>query len=169
MAPPAGGDPTHTPHKTRLPYDFSSCNRPILVYDLVYASGGQCQGGYGGYRIQARPKIGYSKLSSLAEFTLQGWCHAGACPQRVWKAPYSPACFGGSGGFRLSQRLSVTPSESPALWCVLGAPNGPQDGWWWGALIMDRCVYLGKLSVISTPSRPHPSHINNIIAYGLFR
>ena len=80
MAPPAGGDPTHTPHKTRLQCDFSSCNRPILVYDLVYASGGQCQGGYGGYRIQARPKIGHSKLSSLAEFTLQGWCHAGACP-----------------------------------------------------------------------------------------
>ena len=36
MAPPLGDDPTHKPLKTRLSLDFSSCNRRILVYGLVY-------------------------------------------------------------------------------------------------------------------------------------
>ena len=36
MAPPIGDDPTHKPLKTRLSLDFSSCNRRILVYGLVY-------------------------------------------------------------------------------------------------------------------------------------
>ena len=36
MVPPAGDDPTHKPLKTRLSLDFSSCNRRILVYGLVY-------------------------------------------------------------------------------------------------------------------------------------
>ena len=36
MAPPIGDDPTHKPLKTRLSLDFSSRNRRILVYDLVY-------------------------------------------------------------------------------------------------------------------------------------
>ena len=36
LAPPIGDDPTHKPLKTRLSSDFSSCNRRILVYGLVY-------------------------------------------------------------------------------------------------------------------------------------
>ena len=36
LAPPIGDDPTHKPLKTRLSLDFSSCNRRILVYVLVY-------------------------------------------------------------------------------------------------------------------------------------
>ena len=36
LAPPIGDDPTHKPLKTRLSLDFSSCNRRILVYGLVY-------------------------------------------------------------------------------------------------------------------------------------
>jgi hypothetical protein len=36
VAPPIGDDPTHKPLKTRLSLDFSSCNRRILVYGLVY-------------------------------------------------------------------------------------------------------------------------------------
>ena len=36
LAPPIGDDPTHKPLKTRLSLDFSSRNRRILVYDLVY-------------------------------------------------------------------------------------------------------------------------------------
>ena len=39
MAPPIGDDPTHKPLKTRLSLDFSSCNRRILVYGLVYDDG----------------------------------------------------------------------------------------------------------------------------------
>ena len=36
MVPPVGNDPTHKPLKTRLSLEFSSCNRRILVYGLVY-------------------------------------------------------------------------------------------------------------------------------------
>jgi hypothetical protein len=36
VAPPIGDDPTHKPLKTRLSLDFSSRNRRILVYGLVY-------------------------------------------------------------------------------------------------------------------------------------
>ena len=120
MVPPHGRwlrkqEVTQHIHPTKQGYRVISVPATGLFWSTIWSTlvGASDRGGYGGYRIQARPKIGHSKLSSLAEFTLQGWCHAGACPQRVWEAPCSPACFIDSEGFRLSQRPSVTPSESP--------------------------------------------------------
>ena len=54
MAPPIGDDPTHKPLKTRLSLDFSSCNRRILVYGLVYDQDPRkCQYAPYGYHICA--------------------------------------------------------------------------------------------------------------------
>ena len=36
MAPPIGTSDKHKPHKTRVSRHPSSCNRRILVYDIVY-------------------------------------------------------------------------------------------------------------------------------------
>ena len=50
--PPTGDDPTHKPLKTRLSLDFSSCNRRILVYGLVYDQDPcKCQYAPYGYRL----------------------------------------------------------------------------------------------------------------------
>ena len=60
VAPPIGDDPTHKPLKTRLSLDFSSCNRRILVYGLVYGSdGGECLWAYGGIVYGPDLRLGY--------------------------------------------------------------------------------------------------------------
>ena len=51
VARPIGDDPTHKPLKTRLSLDFTSYNRRILVYGLVYDQDPRkCQYAPYGYR-----------------------------------------------------------------------------------------------------------------------
>ena len=90
MAPPAGGDPTHTPHKTRLPCDFSSCNRPILVYDLVYASGGQCQGGVWGVPYSGPTQDWVFKTVKLGRIYFAGVVSCWSMPVESLGGPLQP-------------------------------------------------------------------------------
>ena len=79
MVPPHGRwlrqqEVTQHIHPTKQGYRVISVPATGLFWSTIWSTlvGASARGGYGGYRIQARPKIGYSKLSSLTIYTQNG-------------------------------------------------------------------------------------------------